>query len=141
MDLLISNSVVTDRLIATLAVAFAILASLLAAVGLYGTISYSVARRTREFGIRLVLGAVPNTVLMSVMREVGWLALIGVAIGVPVSYALARIVESQLFGVHAYDPLVIAAAAVLIGAVAFASGVAPAMKAMRVEPSRALRYE
>jgi ABC-type antimicrobial peptide transport system permease subunit len=141
MEWLISNSLLTDRLTAALAMAFAILASMLAAVGLYGTISYSVARRTREFGIRLALGAAPKSLLTFVMREVGWLAMIGIAIGAPVSYALAKVVESQLYGVRAYDPVVIASAALLIAAVAFVAGLAPALRAMRIEPVRALRYE
>jgi predicted permease len=141
MEWLISNSLLTDRLTAALAMAFAILASILVAVGLYGTISYSVARRTREFGIRLALGAAPKSLLTFVMREVGWLAMIGIAIGAPVSYALAKVVESQLYGVRAYDPVVIASAALLIAAVAFVAGLAPALRAMRIEPVRALRYE
>ena len=141
MQVMIDNSVSTDRLIAALAVAFAILASVLAAVGLYGTISYSVARRTREFGIRLVLGAIPKTLLLFVMREVGWLTAIGIAIGLPVSYALARVVESQLYGIQAHDPVVLAVAAILILGVAFAAALAPALRAMRIQPLQAIRYE
>jgi ABC-type antimicrobial peptide transport system permease subunit len=87
------------------------------------------------------LGAAPKSLLTFVMREVGWLAMIGIAIGAPVSYALAKVVESQLYGVRAYDPVVIASAALLIAAVAFVAGLAPALRAMRIEPVRALRYE
>jgi ABC-type antimicrobial peptide transport system permease subunit len=141
MQVMIDNSVSTDRLIAALAVAFAILASVLAAVGLYGTISYSVARRTREFGIRLVLGAAPQSLLLFVMREVGWLTAIGIAIGLPMSYALARVVESQLYGVQAHDPVVLVLAAILIVGVAFTAALAPALRATRIQPLQAIRYE
>ncbi|HKW96826.1 MAG TPA: ABC transporter permease [Bryobacteraceae bacterium] len=141
MRLMIGDFIYKDRLIATLAIAFGALASLLAAVGLYGTISYSATRRTREFGIRLALGAVPRSLLLAVMREVGVLAAIGIACGLPLSYALGRLVQSQFYGVSAYDPLVLAAGTVLICGVAFLAGLAPAVRAMGIEPVRALRYE
>jgi len=100
-----------------------------------------VARRTREFGIRLVLGAVPKGLLWSVIREVGWLTAIGVAAGLPASYALARLVESQLYGINAHDVWVLTGATVLIAMVALLAGLAPAVRAMRIEPVQALRYE
>ena len=86
MKAMIDGSIYTDRLMATLAIAFGALAAILAAVGLYGTISYSVTRRTREFGIRLALGAPPEGILLFVLRETGWLVAIGVALGLPASY-------------------------------------------------------
>jgi ABC-type antimicrobial peptide transport system permease subunit len=138
---MIGDSIYTDRLMATLAVAFGALAAILAAVGLYGTISYSVARRTREFGIRLVLGAAPESLLRFVMREVGWLIAIGVAVGLPASYLLARLAESQFYGVHAHDPWSLAGATLLIAMVGLAAGLAPAVRAMRIAPLEALRYE
>jgi predicted permease len=141
MQMTIDDSIYTDRLIATLAVAFGALAALLAAVGLYGTISYSVTRRTREFGIRLVLGAAPESLLRFVMREVGWLIAMGVGVGLPASYFLARLAESQFYGVHAHDPGALAGATLLIAIVGLAAGVAPAVRAMRIEPLEALRYE
>ncbi|MGA2576082.1 MAG: ABC transporter permease [Bryobacteraceae bacterium] len=141
MKSMIGDSIYTDRLMATLAVAFGALAAILAAVGLYGTISYSVARRTREFGIRLVLGAAPESLLRFVMREVGWLIAIGVAVGLPASYLLARLAESQFYGVHAHDPWSLAGATLLIAMVGLAAGLAPAVRAMRIAPLEALRYE
>src|ERR1017187_3791328 len=141
MKLMIDDSIYRDRLVATLAIAFGALAAILAAVGLYGTISYSVARRTREFGIRLVLGAAPESLLLFVMREVGWLIAIGVAVGVPASYLLARFAESQFYGVHAHDPWALAGATLLIAIVGLAAGLTPAVRAMRIEPLDALRYE
>jgi predicted permease len=141
MKLMIDDSIYRDRLMATLAMAFGALAAILAAVGLYGTISYSVARRTREFGIRVVLGAAPKGLLLFVMREVGWLIAIGVAVGVPASYLLARLAESQFYGVHAHDPWALAGATLLIAIVGLAAGLAPAVRAMRIEPLDALHYE
>jgi ABC-type antimicrobial peptide transport system permease subunit len=126
---------------AMLAVAFGVLATVLAAIGLYGIISYSVARRTREFGIRLALGAIRGNILLLVMREVGWLVAIGACVGLPLSYVLARYVESQLFGIHAHDPWVLVGATFIIVLVAVLAGVIPAVRAMRIEPIRALKYE
>lgn len=141
MKVTIDDSIYKDRLLATLAMAFGVLAAILAAVGLYGTISYSVARRTREFGIRLVLGAAPESLLLFVMREVGWLIGIGVAVGAPASYFLAKLAESQFYGVRAHDPGVLAGATVLIAIVGLAAGLAPALRAMHIAPLDALRYE
>ena len=114
---------------------------MLAAIGLYGTISYSVARRTREFGIRLALGAIPATLLRFVMREVGAFAALGIGLGLPVSYLLARFVESQFFGVRAHDPWVIAGAALLIAVMAAVAGLVPALRATRIDAVTALRHE
>jgi predicted permease len=141
MELMIDDSIYRERLIAILAVAFGVLAAVLAAVGLYGTVAYSVSRRTREFGIRLVLGAAPKSLLLAVMREVGWLVAIGVACGLPLSYTLARLVESQFYGINAHDPWVLTGATLLICGVALLAGLAPAVRATRIEPLRALRYE
>ena len=118
----IDDSIYTDRLMATLAIAFGVLAATLAAVGLYGTVSYAVARRTREFGIRLVLGAAPESLLLSVMRETGWLIAIGVAVGLPASLALARLAESEFYGIRAHDPWAIGAATLLIAVVGLLAG-------------------
>lgn len=138
---MIDNSVYTDRLIAVLAIAFGILAMVLAAVGLYGTISYAVTQRTREFGIRLALGAARKTIGALILREIGTLIGFGIAIGLPVSYMLARFVESQLFGIRAHDPLVLLGAVLFIGGAAILAGLVPAIRAMRIEPLHALRYE
>jgi predicted permease len=141
MDARISESIYTERMIAILAVAFCVLATALAAVGLYGVVAFSVARRTREFGIRLVLGAVPANLLRMLVREILWLVAIGVVVGLPLSYALARLAQSQLYGVRAHDAAVLAGAALFIAAVAVGAGLAPALRAIRIEPVRALRHE
>lgn len=141
MQVTIDDRIYTDRLMATLAVGFAALAAILAAVGLYGTVSYSVARRTREFGIRLVLGEAPQGLLLSVLRGVGATVAAGVAIGLPLSYWLARLAESQLYGIRARDPWTLAGATILIALVGLSAGLVPALRAMRIEPVTALRYE
>ncbi|MGO9258884.1 MAG: ABC transporter permease [Bryobacteraceae bacterium] len=138
---MIDDSLYTDRLVATLAIAFGMLAAVLAAVGIYGTISYSVTRRTREFGIRLALGAVPASLLRFVMREVSAFVAIGIGLGLPISYLLARFVESQFFGIHAHDPWVIATAALLIAIIASLAGLVPALRATRIDSVTALRHE
>jgi hypothetical protein len=141
MSTKIDDSIYRERLLATLAIAFGVLAGVLAAVGLYGIVSYAVARRTREFGIRLVLGAVPATVLGLVTREVAALVAIGIAAGLPATWALARLAESQLYGVHANDPWILVGAAALIAMVAAAAALAPARRAMRITPVEAIRHE
>jgi predicted permease len=141
MSTVIDDSIYRERLLATLAIAFGMLAGVLAAVGLYGIVSYAVARRTREFGIRLVLGAVPATVLALVTREVAVLVGIGIAVGLPAAWALARFAESQFYGVHANDPWILAGATLLIAAVAAAAALAPARRAMRIAPVEAIRHE
>jgi ABC-type antimicrobial peptide transport system permease subunit len=141
MNVSIGNSMDTDRIIATLAIAFAVLAALLAAVGLYGTLAYAVTRRTREFGIRMALGADRRRILSLILREAGWVVAIGIAAGIPVALALARFIESQLFGIEARDPWVVSAAAALMAAVALLAAWIPAMRAVRVQPLEALRHE
>jgi len=137
----IRNSLTTERLIASLSSVFGFLATLLATIGLYGVMAYTVARRTREIGIRMALGAVQGNVIWMVMREVLALVAIGVAVGVPAALGLTRLVKAQLFGLTAHDPLTIAAASVGLGLVACLAGYVPALRASRVDPIRALRYE
>ncbi|HEV2688700.1 MAG TPA: ABC transporter permease [Bryobacteraceae bacterium] len=141
MDRQIDESLFMDRLVAMLSAAFGILATVLAAVGLYGVMAFMVVRRTREIGIRMALGADRKTVLRLVMKEVLLLASIGVCIAVVASLALGRLVESQLLDVSGRDPWVIAAATVTLSGVALLAGFIPAMRATRVDPLSALRYE
>jgi len=141
MQVRIDNSIYTDRLIATLAGAFGVLATLLAAIGLYGVIAFMVARRTTEIGIRMALGAVERDVLRMVMREVALLVAAGILIGVPAAFALGGLVESQLFGLKAADPLVFSGGALLLALIALAAGWIPARRAMRISPIQALKYE
>jgi predicted permease len=137
----INESVYTDRLSAILATAFGALAMLLAAVGLYGVVAYSVARRTVEIGIRLALGALPGQVLGLVMKEVMLLVGVGVLIGLPVAYALTRLMNSQLYGVVAGSAGIFGASVAIIAVLAALAGLIPAARASTIDPKRALRYE
>ncbi|MGC1105720.1 MAG: ABC transporter permease [Candidatus Acidiferrales bacterium] len=141
MDELVSDSVAPRRFSAVLTGVFAALALLLAAVGIYGVMSYMVGRRTNEIGLRMALGAQPRDVLRLVVAHGAKLALIGVVIGVCGSLALARFISSMLFGVRAYDPFTFAVVALLLSAVATAACYIPARRAMKVDPMTALRYE
>jgi ABC-type antimicrobial peptide transport system permease subunit len=121
--------------------AFGTLATLLAAIGLYGVMAFMVVRRTREIGIRMALGADRRSVLGLVMREVLVLAGAGIALAIVASYALGGVVESQLLGVSGRDPLVMASATAGLALVSFLAGYLPALRASRVDPLSALRYE
>jgi predicted permease len=137
----IARSLVTERLMARILGAFATLALLLASIGLYGVLAYSVTRRTNEIGIRVALGAPRGTVLRSVLKESLTLVVIGVAIGVPAALMLTRLLSSLLYGVTPADPLVLGAAAGSLFAVALAAAAQPAWRAVRVDPLVALRHE
>ena len=137
----IDNNILVDRLLTTLSGFFGVLALLLAAVGLYGVISYAVTRRTREFGLRMALGAERSSVIWLVARYTAVLVLSGAAIGVPTALALSKLVKSFLFGITAQDPTAIVAATLtLMFAGALASFV-PTWRATRVDPMVALRHE
>ena len=141
MDEQLSNSLSMERMIASLSTVFGSLATVLAIIGLYGVMSYSVAHRTREIGIRMALGAEQGKVIGMVMREVTTLIAIGVAVGVPAALLLTRVVKSQLYGLEAHDPWTVGLATALLAIVACAAGYIPAMRASRVDPMKALRYE
>ena len=141
MEKQIDETIFMDRLVAVLSATFGILATLLAAVGLYGVMAYMVVRRTREIGIRMALGADRRDVLRLVMKEVILLAGVGIGIAVVASLATGRLIQSQLLGVSGRDPLVIASATVVLALVALFAGFLPAMRATRVDPLQALRYE
>jgi len=137
----INQTIGQERTFAMLCTCFAVLALLIACVGLYGTMAYTVSRRTNEIGIRMALGAQRRRLLWMVQRDVLVMALAGLAIGLPVAYASSHVVESFLFGLKAHDPAtMIIAAAVLLGA-AFLAGYGPAWKASRLDPWTALRDE
>jgi predicted permease len=137
----IDESLFMDRLVAMLSAAFGTLATLLAAIGLYGVMAFMVVRRTREIGIRMALGANRRSVLGLVMREVLILAGVGIAIAMVTSYALGSVIESQLLGVSGRDPLVMACATAVLALIALFAGYLPALRATRVDPLSALRYE
>jgi len=141
IDEQVSNSLLTERLVASLSTIFGILATLLATIGLYGVMAYTVARRTREIGVRMALGAFQRDVIWMVMREVLLLVAVGVVAGLAASAGLTRFVQTQLFGITAHDPATLGFAALGIAAVASAAGYIPAMRASRVDAMTALRYE
>jgi predicted permease len=137
----VNDIVFTDRLVTYFSLGLAIVASLLAAIGLYGVMAYVVARRTREIGIRMALGATQRNVARMVLQEIAGISVAGLTVGLVAAYATGRIIESQLFGVKAGDPFVFVAAAVLLVIVAILAGWLPARKAASVDPMVALRYE
>jgi ABC-type antimicrobial peptide transport system permease subunit len=137
----VKDNVFLDRMISTLAAAFALLATLLAAVGLYGVLAYSVSQRTNEIGVRMALGADATRVRRMVLWQVALMTLIGGGIGVAGALALGRAARSLLFQLQGYDPIVIGVAAVVLALVAFGAGYIPALRASRIEPMQALRYE
>jgi predicted permease len=137
----IERSLLNERLIATLATAFSMLATLLAVIGLYGVMAYTVARRTREIGVRMALGAVSGDVMWLVMREVVLLVGCGIVLGLVGAWSLSRLVSSQLYGITPNDPVTVAGAALSLALVALLAGYLPARRATRVNPVRALRYE
>jgi predicted permease len=141
MEAQVSESLYAERLIATLCACFGALATILASVGLYGVTAFSVARRTREIGIRMALGAGRASVLRMILKEVAWMCLIGVALGIPLAIALSRYLVSQLYGVAPTDLLTLLFAALTMMCVSIAAGFLPARRAATVDPTIALRYE
>jgi predicted permease len=141
MDGLIDENLRTERLIAQLSTLFGGLALLLAAIGLYGVLSYAVAQRTGEIGIRMALGAQRRAVTGMILRETGFLIVIGVAAGVPASLACGRLLQSTLFGLKPADPITLAGALGVMLLVAAVAGYLPARRASRVDPLVALRHE
>ncbi len=141
LDEQVSRNIRGDRVLLQLAAAFAILATLLAMLGLYGVMAYNVTRRTREIGIRLALGAPSGGIRSMVMRELLFVLVSGLIVGVPAALALAKLTESQLFGVKSFDPIVVTGAMAALTLAAIAAGYPPARRATRIDPMVALRYE
>jgi predicted permease len=137
----IRENVYLDRMISVLSTAFAALATLLAAVGLYGVLAYTVSQRTREIGVRMALGADARRVRRMVLRQVGMMTLVGGVIGLAAALALGRTAQSLLFGLAPHDPVVVAASIAVLALVGLAAGYLPAHRASTVDPIKALRYE
>jgi putative ABC transport system permease protein len=137
----LDRSLVNDRMVAGLASAFGLIAALLSGIGLYGLMAFVTARRTREIGVRLALGATPRAMLLLTMREALAVAVIGVAVGVPLALAGGRFLRSQFFGVSPTDPLVLAVAGTAMAILAALAAFGPALRATRVDPTTALRVE
>ena len=141
MDAQIADNLSVERLTALLAISFGGLAILLAAIGLYGVLAYATAQRTREIGIRMALGAQRSSVMRLVLVDVLWLAGVSIAVSLPVSLLLARLLRSVLFGVSPSDPLTLLLGTLLVCAVASLAALIPARRAALVDPMKALRSE
>jgi predicted lysophospholipase L1 biosynthesis ABC-type transport system permease subunit len=136
----LKENVFLDRMISLLSAAFAALATLLAAVGLYGVLAYSVSQRTREIGVRMALGADAGRVQRMVLRQVGVMVVIGTVIGAFGAFFVGRAAQSLLFGLQGHDAQVFVGAVLLLAAVAFGAGWLPARRASRTQPMMALRF-
>ncbi len=141
LDEQVKENVFLDRLISTLSAAFALLATILAAVGLYGVLAYTVAQRTREIGLRMALGAGKDNVRAMVLKQVGRMMVVGGVVGVVAALGLGRAAQSLLFGMEGYDAPVLGMVTVILGLVGLGAGYIPAVRASRVDPMQALRYE
>jgi len=141
MTSLVDRSLSARKVLVALSSFFGVLALLLAAIGLYGVMSYGVARRTSEIGVRMALGAVPGSVLKMILGEVFLMVAIGIAAGIPASMLAGHWVASQLFGVAPGDPVALAAAAMILTTVALLAGFLPARRAANTDPLEALRHE
>ena len=141
MQVQVDESLFVERMVAMLSVAFGALAALLAAIGLYGVMSYAVTRRTREIGIRMALGAERGRVLWLVLREVAIMAAVGIAAGLGAALWLTRQIQAQLFGLAPSDPATLAGAGLLLGSIAIAAGYLPARRAATIDPIVSLRTE
>jgi putative ABC transport system permease protein len=141
MEQLVSDSVATRRVTLVLLGLFSGLALLLAAIGIYGVISYSVAQRTQEIGIRVALGAQRSSLMSMILKQGLRTALLGVGIGLAAALGLTQLLKSLLFGIGATDPLTFISVAVTLLCVALAASYLPARRAMRVDPLTALKYE
>ena len=137
----VRNNTFLDRMMTTLSAAFALLATLLAAIGLYGVLAYTVAQRTREIGLRMALGAAPDRVRGMVLRQVAIMTLVGALVGLAGALGVGKGAQSILFQMTGADPAVLALSAVALALVALCAGFIPAHRASRVDPMRALKYE
>ena len=137
----VANNVSRDRMLSVLSATFAGLATALAALGLYGVLAYTVTQRTREFGLRMALGASPATLQRLVFGQVVWLTLAGGAVGLGLALATGHLARAMFFDMTAWDPTVLVLSIVALVAVALVAGYVPSRRASRVDPMRALRWE
>jgi ABC-type antimicrobial peptide transport system permease subunit len=137
----VDERIAQDRMLAQLSIAFGIVAIVLAAIGLYGVLSYGIARRTNEIGIRKALGAQHGTLVAMIARETGWLLLIGLVVGLAISAGATRFIASRLYGLSAGDPVTFASATAALAVAAVVATWLPASRATRVDPLVALRFE
>ena len=137
----VDDSLVQERLVASLAGLFGILAVLLASVGLYGVMAYTVSRKTNEIGIRMALGSGRIQIAALVLREALLMVLAGLVLGIPAALATARLMRSQLYGLGPYDPMTMLFAVGMMTCVSVLACYSPAARAMRIDPLAALRYE
>ena len=141
MEEQVDQSLSNERLIALLAVSFGVLATLMAAIGLYGVLAYATAQRTQEIGIRMALGARRQTVIRLVLSDVMWLAGVSIVVTLPIAFVLSRALRSQLYNVSSSDPLVISSGVGMVALVVALSALLPARRAASIEPMQALRME
>jgi len=141
VDTRVNDALSTETLVARLSSFFGALALLLACVGLYGVMSYTVSGKTKEIGLRMALGAQRHAVLWMVLRETLKIVLVGVALGVPAALAASQLLRSMLFGLNATDPSSMMLVILLLAVVAMIAGLIPARRATKVDPMVALRYE
>jgi ABC-type antimicrobial peptide transport system permease subunit len=138
-DTQLTNNVSQQTLIARLTSLFGLTALLLASIGLYGVTSYSVARRQKEIGIRVALGADRKMVLAMVLRHAYKLVAVGLLFGIPLTLAMGRIISSSLYGISGYNPLILGSATLALGAFALAATIVPARRAASLDPIETLR--
>jgi ABC-type antimicrobial peptide transport system permease subunit len=137
----IRENIFLDRMMSIMSASFASLATLLAAIGLYGVLAYSVAQRTNEIGIRVALGANAARVRLMILRQVAIMTLIGALIGIAAGFAGGRGASAIMYRMNGFDPIVFTAATVLLMLVSLIAGLVPALRASRIDPIQALRYE
>jgi ABC-type antimicrobial peptide transport system permease subunit len=135
----IARNLAAERFVGALAVAFAAMATALAAMGLFGVVAYVLSRRRRELGVRLALGAAPLQLAGMLLAHIGRLGAIGLALGIVLAVIAGRLAQALLFGVQGSDPLTLVSAAVLLAAVGAAAMAAPALRIRRIDPAKVLR--
>ena len=137
----VRENVFLDRMISTLSAGFAVLATMLAAIGLYGVLAYTVTQRTREFGLRMALGADGASVRGMVLGHVARMTAVGGVVGLVAAVGIGQLAQALLFELEGYDPAVLAGSAILLAIVAAVAGLLPALRASRIEPMVALRQD